>query len=123
MVAEPGGVPGDERVAAVQTVRGLRVASACLLVAVLDGRKFGGLGAAQHGNRAEVVAARVVALEPLHAALEQLGVFAADQTILCGSPRTFQAWTRRSSAPLAGKIGTRNHAHRARPASRTTRGA
>jgi SAM-dependent methyltransferase len=50
-----------------------------------------------------MIDAAVASREEIALALEQLGVFAADQTILCGSPRTFQAWTRRSSAPLPGR--------------------
>jgi hypothetical protein len=50
-----------------------------------------------------MIDAAVASREEIELALEQLGVFAADQTILCGSPRTFQAWTRRSSAPLPGR--------------------
>lgn len=49
-----------------------------------------------------MIDAAVASREEITLALEQLRVFAADQTILCGSPRIFQAWTRRSSAPLQG---------------------
>ena len=60
MVTEPGGVPGDERVDAVQTLYRLCVAGACLLVAVLDCGEFGRQGAAQHDDLAKIVAARLV---------------------------------------------------------------
>jgi hypothetical protein len=67
MVAEPGGVPGDERVAAVPTLRRLCVDGAGVLVPLLDWGEFGRQGPAQHDDLAKIVAARLLPLEPLQA--------------------------------------------------------
>ena len=60
MVTEPGGVPGDERVDVVQTLRRLCVEGAGVLVPLLGCGEFGRQGSAQHDDLAKIVAARLL---------------------------------------------------------------